>query len=298
MNRDLRKERTVNSLISEYSTRENWMEASERHALVSRRDPDRHKQIFRLSNEILTRRQVQASGVYRIGIGGREKGREVEAWWSIGTWSQKGAIYLFVDCQVEGHRATIYCVVESLYQQNFLDAGFEQGGRGSAHHGLLRMKKRIEGSDFQDLLRPFVDCGYLTAPSVERDFVFDMSIELPPSGKYPEGSVEQVLVSKYERNRYAVAECKRAHGVSCAVCDFDFEDFYGELGMGFIHVHHLVPISSIGKSYSIDPIKDLRPVCPNCHSMLHRKGNGNDPLKIEELKEILRKNMEAKGRLR
>jgi len=36
-------------------------------------------------------------------------------------------------------------------------------------------------------------------------------------------------------------------------------------------VHHLVPISKIGKKYRVDPIKDLRPVCPNCHAVIHLK---------------------------
>ena len=30
-----------------------------------------------------------------------------------------------------------------------------------------------------------------------------------------------------------------------------------------IQVHHLVPLSAIGKKYRVDPIRDLRPVCPN-----------------------------------
>tara|TARA_R110002050_G_scaffold54303_4_gene122942 strand:- start:29513 stop:29710 length:198 start_codon:yes stop_codon:yes gene_type:complete len=61
---------------------------------------------------------------------------------------------------------------------------------------------------------------------------------------------------------------------------------YGEIGKGFIHVHHLTPISEIGKKYQIDPINDLRPVCPNCHSMLHRR---NPPISVNELKEIIKK---------
>jgi hypothetical protein len=36
-----------------------------------------------------------------------------------------------------------------------------------------------------------------------------------------------------------------------------------------IHVHHLRPQSSIGKRYRVNPIADLRPVCPNCHMVLH-----------------------------
>ena len=69
----------------------------------------------------------------------------------------------------------------------------------------------------------------------------------------------------------------------------DFEATYGEIGKGFIRVHHLVPISSIGKEYELNVERDLAPVCPNCHYMLHRK---NPPYTIEELKEILHKQIE------
>lgn len=78
------------------------------------------------------------------------------------------------------------------------------------------------------------------------------------------------------------------HGTACAVCGIDFEKVYGELGKGFIHVHHTVPIHTIGEEYTINPGKDLIPVCPNCHAMLHR-GRDADARSIEELKTLYRK---------
>ena len=62
------------------------------------------------------------------------------------------------------------------------------------------------------------------------------------------------------------------------------EKTYGEIGKKFIHIHHLVKISDIKEEYMIDPIEDLRPVCPNCHAMLHKK---EPPFTIEELKGML-----------
>jgi 5-methylcytosine-specific restriction enzyme A len=41
------------------------------------------------------------------------------------------------------------------------------------------------------------------------------------------------------------------------------------MGKGFIRVHHLRELSSLGEGYQVNPVADLRPVCPNCHAMLH-----------------------------
>ena len=92
-------------------------------------------------------------------------------------------------------------------------------------------------------------------------------------------------MNTYERNSKAREICINHWKPICSVCEFDFGSVYGEIGAGYIHVHHLIPLSQIGKSYQIDPINDLRPICPNCHSMLHRS---EPPLTIEELKEIIR----------
>lgn len=99
-----------------------------------------------------------------------------------------------------------------------------------------------------------------------------------------EGIKKTIIVNTYERNPRARQECLKYWKPICSVCNFDFENKYGELGKGFIHVHHLIPVSEIGKPYQIDPIKDLRPVCPNCHSMLHKE---NPPIEIDELKKIM-----------
>jgi len=102
---------------------------------------------------------------------------------------------------------------------------------------------------------------------------------------YIEGSATQVTQTRYERNIYARKECLKHYGYSCSVCDFNFEKFYGSLGYKFIHVHHLTQVATIKQEYKVNPIQDLRPVCPNCHSMLHKQ---NPPLTIEELKDIIK----------
>lgn len=101
-----------------------------------------------------------------------------------------------------------------------------------------------------------------------------------PEGNYWEGRAVRVWVNRYERDRNAAAACKEYYGTSCIVCNFDFGVEFGEFGQGFIEVHHLKPLSSVKKSYRVDPINDLRPLCPNCHAMAHRSGK---VLTIDEL---------------
>lgn len=99
-----------------------------------------------------------------------------------------------------------------------------------------------------------------------------------------EGAKTQVTVNKYERDPRARAKCISLYGLTCFVCGFDFGRRYGELGVGFIHVHHTKPLSEVGRGYKLDPKKHLRPVCPNCHAMLHHQ---KPALSIEKLKALL-----------
>ena len=85
-----------------------------------------------------------------------------------------------------------------------------------------------------------------------------------------EGASKTISVNTYERNPVARAKCLAHHGYKCAVCSFDFEEFYGSIGHNFIHVHHVVPLSEIGRKYVLNPIEDLVPICPNCHAMIHK----------------------------
>lgn len=107
--------------------------------------------------------------------------------------------------------------------------------------------------------------------------------EIECSTPLKEGSVRKVLVNAYERSSEARDKCLIKYGYSCYVCGFDFETTYGDLGLGVIHVHHLIPISQIGEEYEVTP-DSLRPVCPNCHTMIHRR---NPPYTIEEIKHLL-----------
>jgi 5-methylcytosine-specific restriction protein A len=96
---------------------------------------------------------------------------------------------------------------------------------------------------------------------------------------YREGGRINVDTNRYERDRQARKACLTHHGTACVICRLDFTERYGQSMEGFIHVHHVVPLSSIRDSYIVDPIHDLVPVCPNCHAFLHHV---DPPLTIDE----------------
>jgi len=102
-----------------------------------------------------------------------------------------------------------------------------------------------------------------------------------------EGKKYDQLSSRYERSLKNRAACIAYHGVTCKVCDMNFSDTYGSTGAGFIHIHHLYPLSIGEGSKPVNPIKDLVPVCPNCHAMIHR---GKELLTIEKLREAIKEN--------
>lgn len=115
---------------------------------------------------------------------------------------------------------------------------------------------------------------------VERNPKVDTNSPVPRT----EGDRFSVIANKYERSTVNRLLCIAKHGETCSVCGFDFKEKYGQLGDGFIHVHHIVPVSKLGSGYVINPEKDLTPVCPNCHAMLHRK---EPPYLPEELRQIM-----------
>lgn len=89
-----------------------------------------------------------------------------------------------------------------------------------------------------------------------------------------EGQKKLILSTTYERNLKARKICLDYYGPICQICGFDAEKIYGLKFKGKIQVHHKVPLNEIGKNYRVDPIKDLVPVCPNCHMIIHSKKNG------------------------
>ena len=110
--------------------------------------------------------------------------------------------------------------------------------------------------------------------------------EVSASETFVEGAVKTITVNAYERNQKAKTMCIKHYGRKCAVCGFKMAELYGQVGENVIHVHHLRELASVGKEYEVDPIKDLRPVCPNCHAVLHTE---SPAMTIDKLQKVLLK---------
>ena len=109
-----------------------------------------------------------------------------------------------------------------------------------------------------------------------------------PIEEFDEGFKRQIVIEVSTRDRKLTVSAKKIYGAKCAVCTFDFGEYYGDHGDGFIEIHHLVPIAEGSRKTTIE---DVRPVCSNCHRMLHR---GKTTLTIEDLKDIIEKNRNSK----
>lgn len=115
-------------------------------------------------------------------------------------------------------------------------------------------------------------------------FEQDDESELPSFEPLPEGAMTVVKVNRYERSPINRLRCIGHYGAECWACDLDFEKRYGPEAAGFIEVHHRVPVSEMTEGYSVDPIRDLVPLCSNCHSVAHRR---NPPYQPAEIREFL-----------
>lgn len=185
--------------------------------------------------------------------------------------------------------AVVRCVIElAMLTQEGLAAA-KQLSSSSAKNGLLILKQwDITPADgkLDTLFTNFDSFLEKTLPAFETALKEKLSVSEPEP--LTEGEQIQAVSQKYERNKKAREACLAAHGTACAVCGIDFARAYGPEFAGKIEVHHIVPLSEIGESYTVDPVQDLVPVCPNCHTALHSKKDG--VYTVEELKNIRKGN--------
>jgi predicted HNH restriction endonuclease len=104
-----------------------------------------------------------------------------------------------------------------------------------------------------------------------------------------EGVKRIIEKAVYERSQllrdYAMSSFSNNGRISCSCCNFNFSDFYGTLGNNFIEIHHVKPIFQYKNDNLIktmqEAIQNIKPVCSNCHRMIHR--SRTSPLNIDDL---------------
>ncbi len=155
-----------------------------------------------------------------------------------------------------------------LYNRELLEKGkIVHPGHNYILASLILEKENnllLEGKNASDLIRK----QKTTTTLIEKQYPTEESA-FDIKSKYEEGNVIPMYVNRYERNQKAKNICIKHYGAFCQGCGFDFGKVYGAYANGFIHVHHLKPLSEINKTYLVDPIKDLIPLCANCHSAVH-----------------------------
>jgi HNH endonuclease len=152
------------------------------------------------------------------------------------------------------------------------------------------LRKEVNGEPLgQGFIRPYAICrtpSYLSTELLKNGNVQLHPDELSDDDLLIEGASKKVMVNIYERHPENRLRCIAVHGTKCCICKFSFGAAYGEVAEGIIHVHHLRPLSEVSKAHPVNPIEDLRPVCPNCHVVLHRRVPAYS---IEEVKRFLQR---------
>ena len=81
-------------------------------------------------------------------------------------------------------------------------------------------------------------------------------------------------------------ECIDYYGAICDICGFDYGYTYGEEYELEIEVHNIKGHTEDDEiSSNSDPIKDLIPICRNCHHMLHKP---NSSISVEDLRGMIK----------
>lgn len=163
-----------------------------------------------------------------------------------------------------------------------------RGDGSSRWWAVVATERRSSDGRFFWVLRPPLRAALEKSGLVSREGeVFPDVVVTTGADEEPmlEGAIIRVAVNVYERNEAARRRCIEHFGCICSVCAFDFGAFYGSIAEGVIHVHHLTPLSVAGgRDYEIDPVRDLRPVCANCHVVIHRR---DPPLSMEEAQALV-----------
>lgn len=173
---------------------------------------------------------------------------------------------------VTGENSEIGCIILSELQ--FLEDGNEFVVSHDDYAPQIVGPKYFDDNQLAELAASFAIPASASA----------LLTQVPASKKYFEGDALFSYRIGYERNPEARLACLSHYGYSCVVCETNMQTVYGEIAREFIHVHHLNQIADAGGRREVDPINDLVPLCPNCHSITHRR---EPPFSVDELKQFI-----------
>lgn len=181
----------------------------------------------------------------------------------------------------------------AIYRQR--EEGQRSGSFKITNHGKKYLSENITIVDYllnnnlesQELKEAFGK-AHLNRNKPQEIEIFDENLLIH------EGTKEIVNTQKYKRSKLlrdkAIEHFTDENGrIKCKVCNFDFEEVYGEHGRGYIEIHHQKPVfqfdgDDVKKTIS-EALKNLIPVCANCHRMIHR--SREKPLSFNEMRGIL-----------
>ena len=128
--------------------------------------------------------------------------------------------------------------------------------------------------------------SYLTTPEPKTG----ESENIDEDEEFPEGRILSRSHRFKERNFELVKKKKlqvfqKTGKLACEVCNFEFTEFYGDMGQGCAECHHNIPIAELQGEQGIK-LSDLSILCPNCHRVIHRR---RPWLMVQQLRDLLRK---------
>lgn len=127
---------------------------------------------------------------------------------------------------------------------------------------------------------------------------YDNSRPLLPTGPPLEGSEVAELNDRepttappstsssttFQRSLQLADHVRALNGYQCAVDEPGCVTFTGRDGNPYVEVHHIIPMAKQSQSQiNLDRVSNMAPLCPRCHTCLHRGGARDAEKVLDEL---------------
>ncbi|TDM07991.1 MAG: hypothetical protein C4K60_00240 [Ideonella sp. MAG2] len=260
-------------------TADDWSKKHDRHRDVRSQCLELHDQMHAIATYLLARKVSSEHGL-RLG-GHRER---LQARWSMGTWSQKGAIYLFAVCLKRKRSISVNAVVYRKHQQAFIKEGFSAGTRvkftEQGAETLCAVVFRV--NSLQEALPKFAILerfGYLDSPSGVSS---PPSTHTSPPNSNGEDDQRRLTVRDEIPRSHPVVKAvlKKAEG-KCALCK-EKAYFNKADGSPFLQVHHIDNLAAHGKD------SDVFNNCVALHADCHPEAHYASEARVNEIRKILK----------